>query len=65
MVYDCDRKIWIETSILIKTVIIEIMYLTTEKAEGKKKMLPLTIRKFRANQTAEAVIKVAMGCRLG
>lgn len=30
----------------------------------RKKILPLTIRRFRANQIAEAVTKVTMGYRL-
>lgn len=30
----------------------------------REKILPLTIRSFRANQIAEAVIKVTMGYRL-
>lgn len=30
----------------------------------RKKILPLTIGRFRANQTAESVIKVTMGYRL-
>lgn len=31
----------------------------------RKKILPLTIRRFRANQIAKAVTKVTMGYRLG